>query len=215
MGEGARQAAAERHEQRRAHPFIADIGDDNANAAPLGKGKNVIPVTGHFARRMEARGQLPTFGLRHFLGQEIALKTPRNRHIVEHLLAFESFAFFDATLAQFQVIGDLHLQQRGRERFGEIILRAQGQAGLHALGALPGRQHENDDAAQILIYLELFENILAGHVRQMDLQEHQFWLFGFGNFQSVLAGFGHQGAITLGLQATRQRGAPKWTIINN
>src|SRR6202040_2271691 len=71
--ECAEEAPEERHEERRADPFVADVGDDEADALSAAQGKGIVEVARHLPRRLKPRGDLPARRLRKLFGKEASL----------------------------------------------------------------------------------------------------------------------------------------------
>ncbi len=76
------QRADERHEQRGADPLVADVGDDEGEAAAAGDLEDVVEVPGDLPGGPEPDVDLPAVGDRQRFGQEAGLDLPADLQLL-------------------------------------------------------------------------------------------------------------------------------------
>jgi hypothetical protein len=93
LAKGPNEGAEEGHVERRAHAFVAHVGDDKAGIPRIHQREGIVEIAAHFPRRLEVSGHLPARHPREGIGQkaeldltgdlEVAQRYKILRHIVQ------------------------------------------------------------------------------------------------------------------------------------
>src|SRR5690606_29925759 len=84
-GKGANERAAEGHVQRRTHPFVRHIGNDQTDTAVWQRNK-VVKITRHLPCRFQRHGNLPPFNFWHLRRQKRRLHFFGDGQLLRNLL---------------------------------------------------------------------------------------------------------------------------------